>query len=125
MECKLLRKRCDSIIEAEDGQEAVEKVKMSMKKENKETCINLILMDSMMPVMDGLEATKEIRDVGYKGLIIGVTGNVTADDIESFLKHGADAVLPKPLDVDGFDVVVERLLPAMISEHMTLIPSNI
>jgi CheY-like chemotaxis protein len=52
-----------------------------------------------MPVMDGPTATKEIRDLGYRGLIIGVTGNVLPEDKAFYISKGADAVLTKPLDV--------------------------
>jgi CheY-like chemotaxis protein len=62
---------------------------------------DLVLMDSEMPVMNGPTATKIIRSLGFKELVIlGVTGNVLPEDVEMFLAHGVDAVLGKPLTVE-------------------------
>ena len=59
-----------------------------------------ILMDSVMPIMTGPEATARIRALGYTGLILGVTGNALPEDIEHFTKCGANAVLTKPVNTD-------------------------
>ena len=50
-------------------------------------------------VMHGPDATAELRKAGYNGMVVGVTGNVLQDDIDYFLKCGADAVLSKPLNI--------------------------
>ena len=47
--------------------------------------------------MDGLAATKELRQKGYHGVIIGVTGGGLPEDIATFLEAGADDVLIKPI----------------------------
>ena len=47
--------------------------------------------------MDGPSAAKAMREMGYRGPIIGVTGNVMAKDVETFEIQGADKVLFKPL----------------------------
>ena len=57
-------------------------------------------MDFMMPKMDGPTATRAIRGLGFKGIIIGVTGNSSPKDLETFTSSGADLVMPKPLDID-------------------------
>ena len=49
--------------------------------------------------MNGPEATAELRKAGYRGLVVGVTGNVLQDDIDHFIRSGADAVLAKPLSI--------------------------
>eukprot|EP00607_Mallomonas_marina_P003130 CAMPEP_0182438702 /NCGR_PEP_ID=MMETSP1167-20130531/85964_1 /TAXON_ID=2988 /ORGANISM="Mallomonas Sp, Strain CCMP3275" /LENGTH=495 /DNA_ID=CAMNT_0024632193 /DNA_START=1112 /DNA_END=2599 /DNA_ORIENTATION=+ len=107
MQCRLLKKRFKSCIEAEHGQEAVEKITESMKGITDE--ILLVVMDSQMPVMNGLEASKKMREIGFKGSIIGLTGNVSEEDVKSFLHHGANAVLPKPLELESFDLAVRQL----------------
>ena len=67
-----------------------------------------ILMDFVMPNMDGPTATKEIRSLGYTGLIFGVTGNTLVADIDYFIASGANQVLAKPLDMDVFDIAMRR-----------------
>ena len=55
-----------------------------------------------MPRMRGTEAAQRIRELGYMGIIIGVTGNALPEDVKDFIDHGADAVIPKPFDIDVF-----------------------
>ena len=55
-----------------------------------------------MPRMRGTEAAQRIRQLGYNGVIIGVTGNALPEDVKDFIDHGADAVIPKPFDIDVF-----------------------
>lgn len=107
-----------SFEEAEDGQIAVEKVLKSMGvsgdqgdivKDGNQT-YDAILMDFMMPRMDGPTATREIIRAGYTGLVIGVTGNAMQADIDYFLASGAVSVLVKPLDLNKLVRVLGNLL---------------
>ena len=50
-----------------------------------------------MPNMDGMSASRELRLLGYAGIIIGLTGNAQDEDIQSYLDAGADDVLIKPV----------------------------
>ena len=52
--------------------------------------------------MDGPTATQHIRALGYTGPIFGVTGNALQSDVDVFMRAGATAVLPKPLDMARF-----------------------
>ena len=61
-----------------------------------------------MPNMDGPTSTKMIRRMGYKGCIVGVTGNGLESDILHFKEHGADEVFIKPLDLDIFQKFMKR-----------------
>ncbi len=57
-----------------------------------------------MPRMDGITATRKIRALGFSGLIIAVTGNVVASDVDEFIQAGANRVLGKPVrkvDIEG------------------------
>jgi CheY-like chemotaxis protein len=81
-----------------------------------------ILMDSVMPVMDGPTAVQRIREAGYTGLIVGVTGNVQPEDIEHFISCGADTVMGKPLDTDKlFGLLMEAKDAA---QHNLLLPMS-
>lgn len=62
-----------------------------------------IILDDSMPVMTGRETARRLRDRGYKGFICGVTGHTTVEDIQAFEENGANAVLPKPLDMYLFE----------------------
>lgn len=79
---------------ASNGQEALEAIMYSGR-------FDAILMDCMMPVMDGITATREIRrweneQGSDKTLIIALTASVLEEDIQSCFDAGMDAYLPKP-----------------------------
>ena len=85
-----------NIDEAFDGADAVAKVQQALDKNQP---YNVITMDFQMPNMNGPEATKAIRNKmssKYSVLIIGITGNVLANDVSIFKESGVDHVLFKP-----------------------------
>ena len=105
MIARLLQQRSFVIFEACDGAEAVDSVSKSMRSlagEHPTLSYDVILMDFVMPIMDGPTATKQIRALGYRGVIIGVTGNALPDDISTFLASGADVVMTKPINIETF-----------------------
>lgn len=59
-----------------------------------------------MPRMRGTEATAKIRKLGFKGIILGLTGNALEDDVKDFIRHGANKVMPKPFDLLEFKKMV-------------------
>lgn len=78
-----------------NGEEAIEML-------TKNTYYELVLMDIMMPIMDGIEATKQIRKMSvYKDLpIIAITAKTMPEDKEKCLQAGASEYLTKPIDFD-------------------------
>lgn len=88
---------------ANNGQEALEKLN------NKS--YDIILMDLMMPVMDGLEATRNIRarekDRGETNIIIGLTANTYDADRDKCLSEGMDEYMAKPFDIDRFHEIIK------------------
>lgn len=76
---------------------------------------NLILMDIMMPVMDGFEATKEIRklekmdaSLGHTP-IIAFTANTINNDREKCVNGGMDDIIEKPFDINKFREILNSL----------------
>lgn len=90
----------------ENGAEAVHSVEKH--------AYDLILMDIMMPVMDGLEATRRIRSLplSRQPRIVAVTANALVGDKERCLSAGMDDYLPKPLRVDDLARMIRQIAPA-------------
>ena len=74
------------------------------------TPFNVILLDDNMPNMNGSEAVEIIRQHGYRGLIVVISGNLSCK--ERFKKKGVDDVLSKPIDVDQLKTNIEQFLRA-------------
>jgi signal transduction histidine kinase/FixJ family two-component response regulator len=77
---------------------------------------DIIFMDHMMPQMDGMEAAKIIRGLGYGHPIVALTANVIAGQAEIFMANGFDEFISKPIDIRELDAVLnafikERPLP--------------
>jgi signal transduction histidine kinase/CheY-like chemotaxis protein/CHASE3 domain sensor protein len=101
-----------AIIEiARNGREALDALENSSAKPSSE--IDLVLMDVMMPVMDGLTATREIRkDPKWKKLpIITLTAKAMPDDQQRCIEAGANDYMAKPLDVEKLLSLVRVWMP--------------
>ncbi len=101
-----------SVIEiARNGLEAIEALEKS--GQDSVGAIDLVLMDVMMPVMDGLTATREIRkDARWKKLpIIALTAKAMPDDQKQCIEAGASDYMAKPLDVDKLLSLVRVWMP--------------
>jgi len=85
---------------AENGKEAIELI-------DKDHKFDLVLMDIQMPVMDGLEATRRLRMLGYSDLpIIGLTASVARSD---FTELGFDDWLAKPVPMKALKMKLHHL----------------
>ena len=93
---ELLKQYGFGIDTAENGAEAVEKVRHAAPGD-----YDLVLMDVQMPVMNGYEATKQIRalaDPALAGItILAMTANAFDEDRKKALKCGMDGFLSKPI----------------------------
>jgi PAS domain S-box-containing protein len=85
------------------GIEAVEKIK-------KGSHYDVILMDHFMPQMDGMEAAKIIRGLGYNQPIVALTANALTGQAEKFLKNGFDGFITKPIDIRQLNEMLNRLI---------------
>ena len=111
MLCKILRGAGHICDEAEDGLLAVDKVKERMAGTDiTKRTYDAILMDFVMPNMDGPTATREIIALGYQAPIFGVTGNALGSDVEYFISCGARKIFTKPLDLAEFQLHMQIFL---------------
>ncbi|MDR2541842.1 MAG: response regulator [Treponema sp.] len=73
---------------------------------------DLVFMDHMMPEMDGIEATKIIREMGVKLPIIALTANVIIGAKEEFVNAGMDDMLTKPISKSLLSQILKTWLPS-------------
>jgi CheY-like chemotaxis protein len=99
---KTLKAAGHESVEAEDGLKGVGRMEDNLLSDEGARPFDCILMDFVMPVMDGPTATKEIRALGYTAPIFGVTGNCLDFDIKRFKDCGATEVFAKPFRIDRF-----------------------
>ena len=97
------------VTRVEDGQQAVE-----LFKEKPAGTFDAILMDLMMPIMDGYTATREIRSLERSDSktipIIAMTANAFQEDAEKCIAVGMNAHLAKPLDVEKVMITICHLV---------------
>lgn len=96
---------------ARNGEEAIDKLEQSLDKPDGR--IDLVLMDVMMPVMDGLTATRHIRkNAAWQKLpIITLTAKAMPDDQKRCIEAGANDYMAKPLDVEKLLSLVRVWMP--------------
>ncbi|KAI4332296.1 hypothetical protein L6164_017218 [Bauhinia variegata] len=71
---------------------------------------DVIFMDNKMPIMDGAQATKELRAMGVKSMIVGVTSH--SDDVSErnkFMASGLDQCFLKPLTRGLFEAILQQV----------------
>jgi CheY-like chemotaxis protein len=100
----ILEMRGCAVIEAVDGEEAVRLAECA--------CPDLILMDAGLPRLDGLSATRRIRQLGRTGRvpIVFVSGHAEPAFRVVAREAGCDEYLVKPLDMEQFGGVVDKYL---------------
>lgn len=105
----LLKEQEAVITTAVNGEEA-----LKMFTEKPEGTFDVILMDIMMPVMDGLEASRAIRNLERKDAasipIIALTANAFVDDVQKSKEAGMNAHITKPLQLDVILHVIAELV---------------
>ena len=104
---------------AVNGKEGVEKVKRAFAEKSPYA---IIFMDCHMPVMDGLEATRQIRELGEHAQhipIIALTANVLTGDKEKCLKSGMNDFISKPVGVSRLKECVFRHLSSQMQSNVS------
>jgi CheY-like chemotaxis protein/two-component sensor histidine kinase len=92
-----------SVETASSGLEAIKKVEDGVT-------FDIIFMDHFMPKMDGMEAVKVIRGLGYAHPIIALTANALAGQAEMFMENGFDGFISKPVDIRQLNASLNKLI---------------
>ena len=87
---------------ASNGKDAVDKAS--------DNTYDVILMDIQMPIMDGYEATKELRKLGNRTPIIAMTANAFSEDRKKAKDVGMDGYIAKPIDVNKLVSTIVNIL---------------
>jgi len=100
---------------AENGQEA-----LSQYMSNEPGTYDLILMDVRMPYMDGLIATKKIRESGKSDCktipILALTANAFAEDVAKSFECGMNAHITKPIEVDELFRIMHQAIQGELEQ---------
>ncbi len=88
---------------ATSGFEAINKIKNG-------NVYDIVFMDHMMPKLDGIDATKIIRDLGYRHPIVALTANAVTGQSKLFLDNGFDEFISKPIDIRQLNAVLNKFI---------------
>jgi signal transduction histidine kinase/CheY-like chemotaxis protein len=97
----VLKKKGIKLLRAKNGKEAVQ-----MLKDNQG--ISLVLMDIKMPVLDGLEATQQIRQFNGSVPIIAQTAYVLTDDRSKVIRAGCNDYISKPINTNNLIRLIQK-----------------
>ena len=96
----VLSRKGYAVTAAKDGHEALERVT--------ERPFDMIFMDIKMPVMDGVETYKRIKEIRPDAVVMMMTAYAVEDLVQEALQEGAYGVIYKPLDIDKVLATIER-----------------
>lgn len=94
---------------AQDGVVALEKIECAK--------YDLILMDIVMPRLDGLSVTTLIRRFDPRTPIVSMTGNAAPRDVLTYFSHGMNDILSKPFTKDGLFIILAKFLAQKSDSH--------
>lgn len=103
-----------TVFAAYNGKQALEMIQ--------ERSFDLIIMDAQMPLMDGQEATRQIRALGITTPIVALTGNSSTSDIAEFYAAGCNEYLAKPIKREQLIRVCKLFLPDAGKSVVTTTP---
>lgn len=100
--CEYLKKDNYHVFESKNGKEALD-ILDTMH-------IDLLITDIMMPIMDGYDLSKDIREAGYELPILMITAKETLEDKKRGFENGVDDYMVKPIDMDEMLLRVSALM---------------
>lgn len=83
---------------------------LNLMKSERSCEFGLIIMDIKMPIMDGLTATKKIREFNKDIPIVGLSANAFEEDVKISKDAGMNEHISKPIDVDKLILIISKLL---------------
>ena len=105
---EMLRRVGIAVSAVQNGAEALD----ALEKDN----YDLILMDIQMPIMDGLEAIKRIRELKNQTPIIALTGSVLSQEKQMYMSRGANEVVEKPI---FFEALLEKIRSVLSQTYIS------
>ena len=96
----ILRRKGYVVATASDGPEAIEKVRQRL--------FDMIFLDIKMPLMNGVETYRRIKDIRPDAVVMMMTAYAVEDLVQQALQEGAHGILYKPLDIERVIAVVEE-----------------
>ena len=100
----ILERKGYGVTSAEDGPEAIERVK--------ERSFDVIFMDIKMPLMDGVETYKRIKEIRPEAAVVMMTAYSVEDLVQEALRDGAYGIIYKPLDIEKIVALIEEVREA-------------
>ena len=99
------------------GFDAIDKIKNG-------AAYDVVFMDHMMPLMDGIETTKQLRTMGYDGVIVALTASALVGNDVMFKQNGFDGYISKPINVYRLNEVLTQYIrdryPEEAAKHVDL-----
>lgn len=106
----MLRRLGHHVTVVENGEKAVERLES--------TKFDLVLMDIQMPVLDGIEATKEIRSRGWDCPVVGLTASFQRSQLPFYRQVGMNDCISKPILLKGLrNTILENVRPKNSTSH--------
>lgn len=112
----ILEREGYTVVTAQDGPEAIKLVEQQP--------FNVIFMDIKMPVMDGVQAYKEIKQIRPEAAVIMMTAYAVEDLVQDALKEGAFAVVYKPADLDQILTLINQVMERKEGAFVLVVDDN-